>query len=1029
MRSIRLTGYRHASRILPLYALALVCGAPAIAATLGAVVEIGGHASDVALDERRGLVYVANFAASRVEVVSTADLSLKPAISVAPQPASLALSRDNRYLVIAHYGGSDVPFSFANGVSIVDLDANSKRTLATGAATFAVAFGGDGRAIVITATGVQLLDPASGVMTVLASVSDLAGEVLPASYPKFPLEIVKASANSSADGKHIYAIAQLGSDDKVFYLYYDVTTQAATIRAYTTSPKLGPRTVSVSEDGSYAVLGWALLNRRGILMAQFTNSLGRFDLGSHAIDSRKGLIYAQMPEAVKSASTPTPTTGTPPTSTTPAAEPAPAVPVLQVVDADNLAVRERYLLPENLTGKAVLSSDGNTMYAASQSGLAVLPVGQISRLPRVVAAQEDVLFRGNYCDRRGQSKEVEIVDLGGGNTPFALSVNSPGVSVSPEAGVTPVKVKVSVDPSAFQNNKGTTEVSIEIRSARAVNIPPPLRVLLNNREPDQKGSFFNVPGKLVDVLADPVRNRFYILRQDKNQVLVFDGSSYEQITTLRTGNTPWQMAITQDGKNLIVTNDDSQIANVYDLDLLQQTQSIEFPAGHYPRSIAVSGNAILAASRVAGPKHTIDFVDIGNHRATELPTLGVWENKIHVETALAASPSGGTIFIAQPDGNALVYSASAGAFTAARKDLKELSGAVGALSDDRFIIDNNVLNRSLVVVNQLDRGLGATSGAAAADGLGLRTAASSAAGPGVIERVHLASGLGVRPVRVSEAPVLVPPVKTGRAFMRTLTPLSTRRGIVSLTTSGFTVLAWEYDAAVGSPTIDRVVNAADESPALAPGSLIKVFGYDLSPSNASTSELPLQGLLGEACLTVNGLPVPMSSVSATQIQGQLPFGVLGSAVMMLKSPGGVSNEYPLTISAVAPSVFRSAIPGQPDRFASIIRAANDGLVTFSNPIHPEDQIVIYLTGMGRTSPAVTEGYPGPRDPLAAALVPAEVSLGEVGLPVDFAGLTPGQVGVYQINARVPWWAPTGMEVPLVIRQGAQSISFTVRVVK
>ena len=30
----------------------------------------------------------------------------------------------------------------------------------------------------------------------------------------------------------------------------------------------------------------------------------------------------------------------------------------------------------------------------------------------------------------------------------------------------------------------------------------------------------------MDILADPARNRFYVLRQDKNQVLVFDGSTY-----------------------------------------------------------------------------------------------------------------------------------------------------------------------------------------------------------------------------------------------------------------------------------------------------------------------------------------------------------------------------------------------------------------------------------------------------------------------------------------------------------------------
>ena len=109
----------------------------------------------------------------------------------------------------------------------------------------------------------------------------------------------------------------------------------------------------------------------------------------------------------------------------------------------------------------------------------------------------------------------------------------------------------------------------------------------------------NVPGKLVDVLADPVRDRFYILRQDRNLVLVFDGTTLQQIAELRTGNTPTQMTLTLDSKYLLVGNDNSQLANVYDLDLLVPSQFIRFPGGHYPHSIAVSNGEILAAPRVA----------------------------------------------------------------------------------------------------------------------------------------------------------------------------------------------------------------------------------------------------------------------------------------------------------------------------------------------------------------------------------------------------------------------------------------------
>jgi hypothetical protein len=50
------------------------CWAPAApGASFGTVVPIGGHASDIALDESRGVVYLVNFAASRIDMVSLAN--------------------------------------------------------------------------------------------------------------------------------------------------------------------------------------------------------------------------------------------------------------------------------------------------------------------------------------------------------------------------------------------------------------------------------------------------------------------------------------------------------------------------------------------------------------------------------------------------------------------------------------------------------------------------------------------------------------------------------------------------------------------------------------------------------------------------------------------------------------------------------------------------------------------------------------------------------------------------------------------
>ena len=130
---------------------------------------------------------------------------------------------------------------------------------------------------------------------------------------------------------------------------------------------------------------------------------------------------------------------------------------------------------------------------------------------------------GGICDRKVISHEIDIVSTGGVATDFTLSTSAAqGVVITPASGTTPARVRIDVDSSVFHDQKGTVVVPLQISSVAGINIPPPVRLLINTRDPDQQGTIFNVPGKIVDVLADPVRNRFYVIRQDKNLVLVFD---------------------------------------------------------------------------------------------------------------------------------------------------------------------------------------------------------------------------------------------------------------------------------------------------------------------------------------------------------------------------------------------------------------------------------------------------------------------------------------------------------------------------
>src|SRR5437879_949573 len=136
-----------------------------------------------------------------------------------------------------------------------------------------------------------------------------------------------------------------------------------------------------------------------------------------------------------------------------------------------------------------------------------------------------------------------------------------------------------------------------------------------------------------------------------------------------------------------------------------------------------------------------------------------------------------------------------------------LGGAYAASSYNSYVVDNNLLNKSLVPQSTLQSATGSPSGFAFVDQDGFRTTASSASSPGVIERFAAAQSTSTgKPTRLVEAPLMPGGIMS---FVRTLAPMYDRSALIALMVSGFTVLPWTYDAAVAPPKIGSVVNAAD----------------------------------------------------------------------------------------------------------------------------------------------------------------------------------------------------------------------------
>jgi uncharacterized protein (TIGR03437 family) len=1044
-------------------AATLAGATPGSAATFGNVVTtVGGHPADIALDESRGRLYIANFTACEVDVMSTATNAITTSINYSPgsacnHAAALSLSLDSRYLVVLSYqNGTSTPQG-SDSITVIDLaNNNAQRTFGAGDPPLGVAFVdcptqvsfpcsslATGTALIATTTGFYLLDPASGYMPLLTSYSAMT-QTLPVAGATFPGQVLETEMTASRDSSTIWGVADAGTGSQLIFRY---TAGNAGFAAdnWVTSPPLLPR-VSVASDGSWALVGWSLFTpapcgggTNFAIRSRYPQATASKTVTGHAVNAGPNgtnTIYAQIFDATQPAG--------PPYYTATSA----SAPTLSIMDASNMTIRDKLYLPENLVGRALLNSAGTAMYAISDSGVTVLPVGSLASYHRLSASQEDVQVQSNFCTRSALTATFTVSDPGGNKTDFSVSTAQAGVQLSASSGTTPATVTVTVQLGAIATNGGTLAVPLTITSNSAVDAPPKVRLLISTPDQDQRGTIVDVPGQLTDILPDTARNRLYVLRQDKNQLLVYDGNTFNQIAALPTGTTPVQMSFTSDGQNLVIAHQNSQFLQVYNLDSLQLQTPIQLPSSHYGVSVAQSNAAMLVLvendSGTADCTNTscaIDRVDQGSSCAYHPATLGVFNNDDSLfpsTSVVSPSPDQRSILLASPNGNVMLYSADSDTFILSRQDLSSLSGGYAVSSDafgsqsgpsfqPRYVIGNNVFNSALVPQGTLDTSFGNTFGFAFTGAGGYRLMGTAASAAGVIENLpdvmNLNIGANYSPVPTAEAPLMTS--KT-QPFTRTVAPMSS--GIMLLTTSGFTVLAQDYAAEVAPPQISSVVNAADGTQTVAPGGLITIYGSQMSPVNAATQTIPLPTALGDSCPVVNGTPVPLLFVSSAQINAQLPFNISGSGTLSVHTPGGVSDSFTFPVQAAAPSVFLSGTAGPETGLATIVRAANNQLVTPTNPINPKDTLVIYLTGMGATNPQVNAGMPGPSNPLASAAIAPTVTLGGAALNVLYAGLVPGEVGVYQINATVPLNVPQGLDIPLVINQGGAATTLSVRVV-
>jgi uncharacterized protein (TIGR03437 family) len=225
-----------------------------------------------------------------------------------------------------------------------------------------------------------------------------------------------------------------------------------------------------------------------------------------------------------------------------------------------------------------------------------------------------------------------------------------------------------------------------------------------------------------------------------------------------------------------------------------------------------------------------------------------------------------------------------------------------------------------------------------------------------------------------------------------------------------------------------VFNAASFAPGAAmisPGSILAIFGANFSGTTTSAQALPLPTTLANAQVSIGGILAPLFYVSPTQINAQVPWELTApSLVPVTVSNGSSISQVTIALEAVGPGVFTRDSSGQGP--GAIHHTSSPLPVSAELPAVPGEFVQIYGTGLGRVSPLPASGQAVLPPLLAVTQVPVTVTMNGVAAQVSFAGLAPGFVGLYQVNARVPEISVGGAAVVLTVN-GVSSSPVTMRV--
>ncbi len=217
-----------------------------------------------------------------------------------------------------------------------------------------------------------------------------------------------------------------------------------------------------------------------------------------------------------------------------------------------------------------------------------------------------------------------------------------------------------------------------------------------------------------------------------------------------------------------------------------------------------------------------------------------------------------------------------------------------------------------------------------------------------------------------------------------------------------------------------IVSNADFASAPALGLLVSIFGSGLADGSLGDTGVPLPPQLGSTSVVLAGVELPLLYVSNTQVNVAIPFTIQTNTSQQLVVLRGNAVSVPVSLAVFAsePSILSASGSGSGQGL--IFNAITGTRADTNAPAGTGDYLVIYALGLGAVTPNLAIGNGTPSSPYEYAVAPVTVTIGGIPATVLFAGLTPGYVGLYQVNVMMPGGVTPGSQVPVTVSVAGKS---------